>query len=112
MSELKKISLTKQKILDLWGVFMDLEHSKQPLNQHFSYAMGINEDAIEPHVKAFEKVARKDEAYQKYDEDRVNLILDMAIKDNDGNPIKNNDGGYEIRSQPEFDRALLDLQKS
>lgn len=105
----KKIALTQRKMNGMYRACEDLMNRNDPLSQEFAYALAFNMDAIENHVKAFDRAARSDKAYLKYEEERVELAKAHSNKDDRGQAILK-PTGYDINDQFAFDKELQGLR--
>jgi len=110
MTERKKVTLTKRRVNEMYGAMMDLERNNDPLSQKFAYALAYNMDAIEVHVKSFNRHARTDKPYLEYENARVELAKEYAIKDRNNEPVMKR-GVYDMKDQFAFEQALEVLRE-
>ena len=110
MSKKLTVKMTTGKILDFWQACLVIEAKDQPMSQHFSYALSLNQDAVEKYVKVFHKMDAKDRDYKEYRKALEELNIRMAKRDENGEPVQEK-GRYIMESQPTFDLAVLDLRE-
>ena len=110
MAKTKEVKLTRRRMNVMYGACLDLERRNDPLSLEFSEALAFNMDAIELHIKAFERTARGDKAFHAYDDEYDKLVKEQAEKDSEGEPIRLKNGNYRLKDQYEFDKALEALR--
>jgi len=105
----KDVTLTRRQVGEKYGFCVALEKLKEPMDQHFSYGIGYNENIFEIEVKAINKAVKNDGPYDAYEKKRVELVKSFAQKDEKGEAIQK-EGNFVVDDVISFEKALTELQ--
>tara|TARA_Y100000310_G_C20704363_1_gene833723 strand:+ start:19506 stop:20003 length:498 start_codon:yes stop_codon:yes gene_type:complete len=107
------IELSKRELIDFYGAMKEID-DKENNKKRMTYALMINEDRLESEVKALLECAKPSSEYKLYDSKSMQIIRDYAEKDDDGNPIVNDENGTVLIKRDVFEEwknKTLELDK-
>lgn len=100
--------LKNYQIMDLAEGFMRIAKMNIKSNKKFSYAIILNDERIQPNVKAVINIAKPSDEYKEYEDKRNEIISKYADVDGDGNIILK-DNRWVIFKESEKDLAVKEL---
>ena len=78
-------TLKNYQILDLVEGFKKIAEKQIKSNKKFSYALILNDDAVQSYVKAVTSIAKPSDNYAEYENKRNDIIIKYAKVDGAGN---------------------------
>ncbi len=85
-------TLKNYQIIDLMEAFTKIGEKQIKSNKKFSYAVILNDETLQPKIKALRSIAQPSDSYAEYEQKRNDLLVEYAKVDVAGN-IKINDVG-------------------
>lgn len=98
----------KSDILKVYGVLEQLSKGTFPIK--FSYFIAKNKRVLKDEVELLKEFSKAPEKYQEYDARRAELAKSLADKDQEGNPIVQNNSYVIKEHQERFDKKLASLK--
>ena len=96
-------TLKNYQILDLMDGFKKIGEQQIKSNKKFSYALILNDEAIQPYVKAMQTVATPGDSYMEYEQKRNDIIVKYAKVDGAGNIQLNEQRGVVFKDDVDID---------
>lgn len=102
--------MTREKIVALYQLLTRLASQKTTVKFHFLAAK--NRRVLEPEVKSIQEANEPTPEYMEFEGARIKLCHECSHKDDDGNPIINNNN-YSIieEKQEEFSEKMTALKE-
>jgi hypothetical protein len=101
--------LKNYQILDLVDAIMQIGERKIKSNKKFSYAVILNDEIIQPHLKAIQSVAVPSESYNEFETKRIEILNTYAKIDDIGNVVMDNNQGVVFKSEEDDAKARKEI---
>jgi hypothetical protein len=104
------MKITREKVLQMWGLFQRLASEKTNVKFHFGIIR--NKRVLEPEVDSMQKAQAPPDGYQAFEDARMKMCQEMCEKDDAGNP-KIIAGQFAIpeEARPGFDEKMEGLKE-
>ncbi len=96
-------TLKNYQIMDLMEAFTKIAENKIKSNKKFSYAVILNDETLQPKIKALQGIAKPSESYMEYEQKRNELIVSYAKTDVAGDIIVDDRGSVTFKEGTEAD---------
>lgn len=79
------MKVTKEQLLNVWGVLEAVSKQKAPVR--FAYGIAKNMRLLKDEVGAIQEARMPPEKFQEFERKRIKICRDLADKDDNGQPV-------------------------
>lgn len=103
------MEIKRKDLVTVWAVLESLRTAKT--NIRTTYTIAKNRNLVQPEMEAIQAATKLDGSLLQYEQARVKLCQDLAVKDANGNPLTENSSFvFDEKGKIEFEAKLKELQ--
>jgi len=105
---MSQITITRQELLELWHGLPALANLR---GFKLGYAVARTKAKLKPEIEALDEALKPPDAFQKYEEKRMELCRKHVQKDGQGNPVISGNEFVFGENRGMFDAEMVPLQE-